>query len=272
MTSQVTETDFATTRDGTRISYRLVPGNGSGGRCVLIHSLAMDKSFWSSTIEALGGAADVLVVDCRGHGKSDKPAGPYSVEQFAGDIADVMDHVGWDKAVVAGASMGGCVTLAFGSYHPDRVSGLGLFDTTAWYGDNAPAVWAERGSKALAEGLSSLVPFQKTRWFGDAFREANPEVLDAAIAVFLANDLPAYAATCGMLGSADLRAYLPKFDFPCEIRVGSEDYATPPEMAQSLADNIPGSKMEIMEGVRHFSPLEVPHLIADALTKLTKAS
>ena len=270
MSSQATNTDFAVTRDGTRISYRLVPGNG-GGRCVLVHSLAMDKSFWGSTVTALNGAADVLVIDCRGHGKSDKPAGPYSVELFADDIADVMDHVGWDSAVVAGASMGGCVTLAFGARHPTRVAGLGLFDTTAWYGENAPEAWAERGNKALSEGLSALVPFQKTRWFGDAFREANPVVLDAAIKVFLANDLPAYAATCGMLGAADLRAALPSFKFPCEVRVGSEDYATPPEMAQYLADHIPGARLEIMEGVRHFSPLEVPSVIADALIKLTKA-
>ena len=92
--------------------------------------------------------------------------------------------------------MGGCVTLAFAGRHPKRVDGLGLFDTTAWYGENAPEAWAERGNKALNEGLSSLVGFQKTRWFGDAFREANPDVLDAAIQDFLANDLNAYAATC----------------------------------------------------------------------------
>jgi 3-oxoadipate enol-lactonase len=75
-----------------------------------------------------------------------------------------------------------------------------------------------------------------------------------------------------MLGAADLRAFLPKFDFPSEIKVGSEDYATPPEMAKYLADHIPGAKMEIMEGVRHFSPLEVPVVIADALKTLTKAA
>jgi 3-oxoadipate enol-lactonase len=232
----------------------------------------MDKTFWDSTARALGGAIDVLMYDCRGHGASDKPNGPYSVEQFADDVADLMDHVGWRSAVVAGASMGGCVSLAFAGRHPTRIEGLGLFDTTAWYGENASAAWAERGNKALDEGMAALVGFQKTRWFGDAFREANPEIVEAAITVFLANDLQAYAATCGMLGEADLRAFLPKFEFPCEIRVGSEDYATPPEMARYLADNIRGSKMRIMDGVRHFSPLEAPHIIADALKTLTNGS
>ena len=259
--------DFATARDGARLSYRLVPGSGSG-RIVLVHSLAMDKTFWDATVTALEGTASVLTFDCRGHGRSDKPEGPYSVEQFADDIADLMDHVGWPSAIVAGASMGGCVSLAFAGRHSGRVRGLGLFDTTAWYGENAPAAWAERAEKARNEGLSALVGFQKTRWFGDAFREANPAVVDQAVGVFLANDLPAYAATCAMLGAADLRAFLPGFTFPCEIRVGSQDYATPPDMACYLADNIRGARIEVMDGVRHFSPLEVPERIAAALKDL----
>jgi 3-oxoadipate enol-lactonase len=267
-----TNSDLAATRDGSRISYRLVPGNKQGGRVVLVHSLAMDKSFWNSTVAALDGAADVLVLDCRGHGASDKPEGPYRVEQFADDIADLMDHVGWKSAVIAGASMGGCVSLAFAGRHGARVDGLGLFDTTAWYGEGAPAAWAARAGKALNEGLAGLVGFQKTRWFGDAFRDANPAILEQAIGVFLANDLKAYAATCEMLGAADLRATLPAFDFPCEIRVGSEDYATPPEMARFLEANIKGSHLEIMEGVRHFSPLEVPAAIAEAVKTMLKAA
>lgn len=271
METRIAASDFASAKDGTRLSYRLIPGNGSG-RIVLVHSLAMDKTFWDTTVEALKGAANVLIFDCRGHGQSGKPQGPYRVEQFADDIADIMDHIGWPSAIVAGASMGGCVTLAFAGRYPERVQGLGLFDTTAWYGENAPAAWAERAEKAKNEGLSALVGFQKTRWFGDAFREANPAIVDQAVGVFLANDLSAYAATCEMLGAADTRTFLPKFAFPCEIRVGSQDYATPPEMAQYLADNIKGSRIEVMEGVRHFSPLEVPSEIAAALTKLGAAA
>jgi 3-oxoadipate enol-lactonase len=263
--------NIATTRDGTKISYRVVKGNGKS-RVVLVHSLAMDKTFWKPTAEALGGSADVLIFDCRGHGASDKPAGPYSVELFADDIADLMDHVGWPSAVVAGASMGGCVALAFAANHAERVEALGLFDTTAWYGEDAPKAWAERADKALAEGMGALVGFQKTRWFSDTFREANPDVVEKAIAVFLKNELPAYAATCAMLGNADIRAALPKFDFPCRVAVGTEDYATPPEMARAMADNIPGASLFIMEGVRHFTPLEVPETIAGHLNELVQAA
>lgn len=259
------------TRDGTKISYRLVKGNGRG-RIALVHSLAMDKTFWEPTVAALDGFADALIYDCRGHGVSGKPAGPYSVELFADDLADLMDHVGWTSAVVAGASMGGCAVLAFAANYPQRVEALGLFDTTAWYGEGAPKAWAERADKALAEGMAALVSFQKTRWFSDSFREANPDIVEKAIVVFLKNELSAYAATCAMLGNADIRAALPKFSFPCRVAVGTEDYATPPEMARYMADNIPGASLFIMDGVRHFTPLEVPATIAGHLKELVKAA
>lgn len=262
---------LATTRDGTTISYRLIKGSGDK-RVVLVHSLAMDKTFWEPTAEALGGAADVLIFDCRGHGASSKPAGPYSVELFADDMADLMDHVGWTSAVVAGASMGGCVALAFAARYPERTAALGLFDTTSWYGADAPKAWKERADKAVAEGMGALVGFQKTRWFSDGFREANPDVVEKAIGVFLKNELPAYAATCAMLGNADIRVALPGFKFPCRVAVGTEDYATPPEMARYMAENIPGAELFIMEGVRHFTPLEVPGVIAGHLRELVKAA
>lgn len=254
---------YATTRDGTRIFYSLTGKIDAPRRVALLHSLAMDHTFWAPIAERLADEAAVLTLDCRGHGRSDKPAGPYTVELFADDLADVFDHLGWDKAVVAGASMGGCVSLAFTIAHPQRVTGLGLFDTTACYG--APAPWEERAQKALVEGLASLTDFQQTRWFSDAFRAQNPGVVKAALDVFLANELPAYAETCRMLGACDLRSKLPSIKVPARIIVGSEDYATPIPMAQTMHEGIAGSTMEIVEGARHLSPLEIPDKIADEL-------
>ena len=69
---------FATTRDGTKIFYQLTGQTGSTRRVALLHSLAMDHTFWSPIAERLKDEAAILTVDCRGHGKSDKPAGPYS--------------------------------------------------------------------------------------------------------------------------------------------------------------------------------------------------
>ena len=258
-------------RDGARLTYRLSKGNGKG-RVVLIHSLAMDASFWERVAPLLKENADVLVYDCRGHGRSDRPDGPYTVELFAEDLADLLDHVGWRSATVCGASMGGTVAIAFAAAYPDRVQGLGLFDTTCWYGPEAPAQWAERAQKALDDGLQALVGFQKTRWFSDSFRETNPDIVDRAIEVFLANDVRCYAKTCRMLGAADKRDALKDFRMPCTILVGAEDYATPVAMARALEAGIAGSRLEVIENARHLTPLEVPIIVAGKIIEMVKAA
>ncbi|MES2756741.1 MAG: alpha/beta hydrolase [Pseudomonadota bacterium] len=261
----------AATRDGTELSYRLLKGAGKG-RCVLIHSLAMDASFWDRVAAQLVAAADVLVYDCRGHGRSGDLRGPYSVALHADDLADLLDAVGWPRAVVAGSSMGGCIALAFAAAYPRRVAALCLIDTTAWYGPNAVQQWEERGQKGRQEGMQSLVAFQKSRWVSDAFLAQHGDVVDAAIAVFLANDTAAYLETCRMLGAVDQRAALPGFAFPTRIVVGAEDYATPVAMAEAMRDAIPGATLRVIDAVRHFTPLECPAQIADELKALADAA
>lgn len=257
----------AVTSDGTQIAYRLL-AEGRRQRVALLHSLAMDHSFWLPVIGRLANRADVLAIDCRGHGGSGKPAGPYRVERFADDLAQVLDVIRWPSAVVAGASMGGCISLAFAARHPGRVDGLGLIDTTAWYGEDAPRVWEERGQKAVQGGMAALIEFQRTRWLSPQFREQHPAVLDRLLEVFLDNDVEAYRESCRMLGACDLRPALSDFRFPVRIMVGAEDYATPPAMAEALRDAIPGASLRVIEGVRHFSPVEAPQVIAAEIAAL----
>lgn len=262
----------AQSQDGTGIVYRLSGRSEGNARVALVHSLAMDHRFWDPVAELLSESASILSFDCRGHGASDKPPGPYTVEGFARDLADVMTHVGWSSAVVAGASMGGCVALAFAAAYPERVKGLGLFDTTAWYGAEAPQQWAERADRALSAGLTDLVGFQTTRWFGDRFREENPDLVERCVDIFLANDVKSYAETCRMLGACDLRAALPGIRVPARILVGEEDYATPVSMAEELHAGIAGSKMEVLPKARHLTPLEDPRRIAAELQALLAES
>lgn len=263
---------LAKTRDGVDIHYELVGDGNADKRVALVHSLAMDNAFWRPVAECLAGAGICsLIYDCRGHGQSGKPAGPYTAGQFAEDLADVLDGAGWKAAFVAGASMGGVVSIAFGQAFPQRTQGLGLFDTTAWYGETAPQDWAGRAAKAQEEGLEGLIGFQKTRWFSDAFRENNPQVVDACIEVFLRNDIEAYANACNMLGTADLRAGLSKLKMPVRIAVGEEDYATPVAMSQALHDALPQSSLNVIKNGRHLTPLEVPDVIAGELKALMQA-
>lgn len=253
--------------DGTRIVYRR-QGDASGPKVALVHSLALDAGFWQPVADLLAAqGCDVLTYDCRGHGKSEGREG-FTVQLFAEDLRDLLDHVSWKTALVAGASMGGCVSLAFAAAFPDRISALGLIDTTAWYGADAPAQWEERAQRALKGGLADLIPFQKSRWFTEGFSERRPEVLRAAAETFLANDVGAYAALCRMLGACDLREALKTIVVPTKVIVGEEDYATPIAMARALHEGIAESTLKIIEKARHLTPLEVPDIVAEELMSL----
>lgn len=258
----------AKTRDGVEIVYDIRGEKTAGKRIALVHSLAMERGFWDGVVAKLAGKAAILTLDCRGHGQSGKPKGPYTVEQMADDLADVMTHAGWDKATIAGCSMGGCIALAFAIRHPARTRSLGLIDTTAWYGADAPKAWGDRADAALGKGLASLADFQLTRWFSDGFRTSASPVVKRALDVFLANDIPAYAETCRMLGAADLRDKLATIAAPTRIVVGEEDYATTVEMAKAMNAAIKGSTMLVLEKARHLTPMEVPDRIAAELEPL----
>src|SRR6185503_18810903 len=263
------KTGIFSTSDGCSIVYSLRPAKTADApRLALIHSLALDQTVWDGVVEDLAGDVHLLTFDCRGHGSSARPHMVYSAELFARDLAELMDHVGWPSAAVAGASMGGCVAQAFGGLYPERTDALGLIDTTAWYGPEAPKQFRERAAAAKAKGMQGLIDFQLSRWFSDSFRTAKSARVDHAINVFLANDFECYAATCALLGDADLRKYASKFTMPVAVIVGEEDYATPVAMAKALHESIPGSTVEVLKGVRHLTPIESPRDIASRLRQL----
>jgi 3-oxoadipate enol-lactonase len=252
--------------DGLTIVFDTIGDRAAPDRAVLIHSLAMDRHYWRPVAERLARkGVCVAALDCRGHGKSGKPPGPYAIATFASDVRAVLDSLRWQQTMVAGSSMGGSVALAFAIAHRERASGLALIDTTAWYGADAPKNWAERADAAVAKGMASLVEFQTTRWFGDVFRRDHAEVVRSCVETFLANDLAVYAATCRMLGSFDLRAGLSHLTMPVGIVVGEEDYATPPAMAEAMRAEIPQATLRLLAKARHLTPLERPDDISEEI-------
>ena len=257
------------TSDGCSIAYAIHRAkSGLSRRLVLIHSLALDRSVWDGVVERLAGQAEILTYDCRGHGQSGRPHMDFTAELFARDLAELMDHVGWSDATIAGCSMGGCVAQAFAGLYPARARALALIDTTAWYGPDAPKQFRERAAAAQAKGMRGLIDFQVTRWFSDTWRQANADCVARATQVFRDNDFACYAASCALLGDADLRHYLPSFRMPVSVIVGEEDYATPVAMAESLHAAIRGSSLHILPATRHLSPLERPSEVTGILGAL----
>jgi 3-oxoadipate enol-lactonase len=263
----------ASAADGASIAYTLhameaLSGSRVRPRIALIHSLALDRSFWDGVVPLLTPHADVLTYDCRGHGKSAKDKMTYTAELFAGDLASLLDHVNWPRALIAGCSMGGCIAQAFAGVYPDRARALAVMDSTAWYGPTAPKDWRERAATAVTKGLAALSAFQATRWVSDAFRDAHADVVRKHIDVFLANDVDCYRATCEMLGDADLRHYQAAIRIPVSVVVGEEDYATPVAMSEQIKTAVPHATLSVLSKVRHLSPIEAPAAIAEKILEL----
>lgn len=264
-------TGTAQAKDGCRLFYRLYPQAGKP-RLAMVHSLALDGSIWNNVVQELGDEMEMLVYDCRGHGQSEKRAGKYSAQLFAADLAAVMDACGWNSAFVAGCSMGGCVAVAFGAENPQRTEGLALVDSSAWWGETAPADWQARGDAAARDGLAPMVPIQMNRWFSDEYRAAHLDGIEAITRVFLASDIECYRSSCAMLGATDLRdaAKGLRDRAPVAIVVGEEDQATPVRMSQTLCALTPNSTLMIIPKGRHLTPIEFPREVAGAIRDLAQ--
>lgn len=259
------------TSDNCSIEYRLRPARKPGAkRLVLIHSLALDGSIWDGVARELAGEVELLTYDCRGHGQSERVPGPFTTDLFASDLAELLDQLNWPAATVAGCSMGGCVAMAFAGLNPVRTTALGLIDTTAWYGESAPKDWRERAANARSKGFQGMIEFQLKRWFSERFRKGHPEVVKQLSEVFVANDLECYAASCQMLGEADLRPLLGAVRVPTAVIVGEEDDATPPAMSKFLHNAISGSTLSVLPGGKHLTPVEFPAQIAAQLLELVR--
>jgi 3-oxoadipate enol-lactonase len=242
-----------------RIAYRRA---GAGQPLVLLHPLALSGAVWGAYADRLASSFQVITPDARGHGDSGWDGQPFSIDDLADDVAELLDGLGLASAHVAGMSMGGSTAVSFAGRYPRRADALLLADTTAWYGADAAAAWADRAATAAARPRAQQLPFQLDRWFTEGFRQRRPEEADRVAGLFLGTDSRAHAAAARALGAMDSRPLLSAITAPTLVLAGEEDYATPPAMARAIADGVPGAQALVLPGLRHLSLVEDPGLAA----------
>ena len=118
---------------GTEIAYEL---SGPAGAPVILlsHCFCADHVFWDPHLEACAGFR-VLRYDTRGHGRSSRPPGPYTLDQLAGDVIGVMDGLKISQVHFVGVSMGGMIGQTLALAYPERLHSLALVNTTPIYSD-----------------------------------------------------------------------------------------------------------------------------------------
>jgi 3-oxoadipate enol-lactonase len=246
---------------------------GQGDPVVFLHGFPLRRTIWTAQVTALSDRARCIVPDLRGFGES-AAVPPYSMDQYADDVAELLDHLQVERAVVCGLSMGGYVAFALWRRHAHRVRGLGLMGTRAGADAGAGAqrrrelldVAAERGSGGIAD---QMMPGM----LGKTTRERNPSLGDSIHAMLEAAPVEgSVGALHAMLGRPDSTATLGTITVPTVIVVGDEDVLTPVAESEAMHAGIRGSRLEVITGAGHLANVERPaavnHVLGEFLASL----
>jgi 3-oxoadipate enol-lactonase len=253
-----------------RLRYlEATPRGRSQGTLVLIHAFPMNARMWEGQLGCADAGWRVLAPQLRGFdGGGGEPAAQ-SMDDFAGDIIDLLDGLHVHEAVVAGLSMGGYIAFAMFRHAPRYFRGLILADTRP-QPDAAPAVQARNDMLALirAKGTSAIADQMLPRLLGETTRRERPDIVEQTRSLILANAPEAIAAAIVALRDRpDSTPLLETIHCPTLIVVGDEDALTPPELSEGMQHAIPGSELVVIRRAGHLANLEQPEEFNGALAR-----
>ncbi|MGO4129049.1 3-oxoadipate enol-lactonase [Inquilinus sp. YAF38] len=240
------------TVDGCRLHYRF-DGPEDGPPLLLSHALGVDLEMWQPQVPQLARRFRVLRHDHRGHGGSDAPAGPYSLDRLGQDAVGLLDALGIARTDVVGLSLGGMLALWLGIHAPDRVGRLMPSCTTAYAG--GPELWDPRIAAVRRDGMAAMVDGVIGRWFSPGFRERAPEAVDGIRRKLLATSPEGYAATCAAIRDMDQREAIGRIRASTLVLSGAQDQGTPPERGQEIAAAVPGARFQVLDAA-HIANIE----------------
>jgi len=248
---------------GMNIHY-LLEGPESGETVMLSHSLASNLEMWDSQVPALVDAGfRVLRYDTRGHGGSDIPSGPYTMEMLAGDVLGLLDSLGIETVHFCGLSMGGMIGQILGARSPERLISLVLSSTSAHM---PPAhLWNERIEAVRKGGMESVADATIDRWFTGKGRKEMPERVKNVKDIIMSTPSEGFCACCEAIRDMDLREVLSGIAVPTLVIVGSLDPGTPVSAAEFISSRIESSRLKVIPDAAHFVNVEHPGAFNDEL-------
>lgn len=236
------------------INYQL-EGPAQGPVVMLAHSLAADLRMWDPQIDSLITAGyRVLRYDTRGHGASDVPMGPYTMDQLAGDAVGLMDALDLNSVHFCGLSMGGMVGQLLGGQFANRLRSLILCSTSAHMPPGQ--MWDERIALVREKGLAALVDATIDRWFTKSGQQRLPEAVEKIRKVYIDTSADGFCACCAAIRDMDMRDIIPGIVTPTLILVGEHDEGTPVSHAEQIRDRIHMSKLVVVAGAAHLQNIE----------------
>ncbi len=235
---------------------------GTGQPLLLIHGLGASTRDWAYQVAYFARHYQVITVDLRGHGQSAKPAGPYSIPQFAADTATLLISLGSGPAVVVGHSLGGMIAFELAVRAPTLVRRLVIVNS-------APEIPARTVKERLAILLGYcerhvIVHLFGMRTMGDILSRRlfpNPEqaaLRHAFMERYATNQPRAYLAAMHAMRGWSATARLASIACPTLVVAAEDDYTSLASKATYVAQ-IPQATLITVPHSRHFTPLDQPH-------------
>ena len=229
---------------------------GAGEPLILIPYLAADNACYAFQVAEYAKHFTCISIDLRGTGESDKPAGVYSTELFADDVATFMQTLGIAKAHVSGLSLGAAAGMWLAAKHPDRVKTLSLH--SGWAKSDPFLKTVVEGWQVTAKALKSvpeMVILGIFPWcFTPELYAAKPEYIQS-LADFVrgrpAQPLEAFMQASNAVIAHDVEAQLSRITAPTQITFGRHDRVTSTRFADRMKSSMRGSELLIFEGCAH---------------------
>ncbi|MFF0343343.1 alpha/beta fold hydrolase [Kribbella sp. NPDC004875] len=243
-----------------RIRLRI---SGSGPAMLFWPSLLMDGTLWSAQAAHFADRFQVLLVDPPGHGGSEPLTEPFTFEQCAQVIVEILDDLGIDRVHLIGNSWGGMIGGTFAALHPGRIGIAVLMNATA-----SPAGRRQRfeygvltRSAQLLKGIRGpLAGPVRDAFLGPTAKREKPEVVATVNELARKVDVRSgmHAVTSVVPNRPDQRELLGRISTPVLVVAGAEDTTFPVAETEEMADCIPGARFVVLEQSAHLAALESP--------------
>jgi 3-oxoadipate enol-lactonase len=229
---------------------------GSGSAVLLLHAFPLDNTMWNPQLDLLSRKFRVIAPDMHGFGKSQPPL-PWTMEQMADDLDELLNAAGIASASVIGVSIGGYIALSLWSNHPNRVSRLVLSNSRA-RADNDTEKASRNDMIALLQqsGISALPDRMLPRLLQP---NPNPDTVRyVRNTIERANAAAAAYALMSMRDRMDFSSMVHRINFPVLVVSGEYDAIIRSEDSRAVADSIPGAQFVNIPNSGHLSNLENP--------------
>ena len=230
------------------------------GTLLLIHGFPLSARMWEPQLDLADHGWRVVAPQLRGF--DGPPADPVaiSMDDYAGDVIDLLDALRIEHAVIGGLSMGGYITFAMFRHAPRYFRGMILADTRA-QGDTPEGIEGRRRMIQLVrdKGASAAADEMLPKLVGQSTRTGRPEVVEQVRRLILSNSTETIAgAITALMTRPDSTPLLSTIHCPALVLVGDEDALTPPALSEEIQRGIGHAELAIVPGAGHMSNMEEP--------------